>query len=145
MSEPTKICTSCYKHVPLSGFYARNTSPDGLRHDCKECTKTRNRAYYKNRDVVQRQRSLLDSHLRRRYGIDLVLYEVMVGSRGGRCDICDQVPAETNRNNMRLHVDHDHATERVRGLLCGPCNRALGLMRDDPALLRGAASYLEES
>lgn len=52
------------------------------------------------------------------------------------CAICGGKPDT-------LHLDHDHETEDIRDFLCGPCNRALGLMQDDPARLRAAADYLE--
>lgn len=52
------------------------------------------------------------------------------------CAICEEVPDT-------LHLDHDHGTEEIRDFLCGPCNRALGLMQDSPSRLRAAADYLE--
>ena len=39
-------------------------------------------------------------------------------------------------------VDHSHATGKVRGLLCRPCNFSLGFMRDDPRLTAAATEYL---
>lgn len=52
------------------------------------------------------------------------------------CQICGKI-------NPILHLDHDHKSGRIRGVLCHQCNRALGFFKDDPQLLRKAADYLE--
>ena len=70
------------------------------------------------------------------YGISLADYEVMFERQGGACAIC-------KRTGLTLCVDHCHLTGEVRGLLCVQCNSALGFCRDDPALLRAAAEYLQ--
>ena len=67
-------------------------------------------------------------------------FEKIEAAQGGVCAICGRPP----KYGMRLHVDHDHKTGLVRGLLCWPCNRALQAFRDDVARLRAAAAYLEE-
>lgn len=62
----------------------------------------------------------------------------MLEEQGGLCAICGnplEVPC----------VDHDHETNQVRGLLCNPCNRGLGLFKDKPETLRSAAAYIEKS
>lgn len=66
-------------------------------------------------------------------------FDRMVEEQQGKCLICRQAPEDTNE----LQVDHDHATEEIRGLLCHKCNKALGLLGDDPATIRRAATYLE--
>ena len=57
-----------------------------------------------------------------------------------RADQCCEICGSTER----LMVDHDHTTMVVRGVLCGWCNTALGMMKDDPVRLRKAAEYLEK-
>lgn len=74
----------------------------------------------------------------RQQGIDVEAAEALFADSDGSCPLCGRTPTH------RLHVDHDHGTGRVRGLLCGSCNRAIGLMGDDPARLRAAADYLEK-
>lgn len=41
-----------------------------------------------------------------------------------------------------MHIDHDHRTGKVRGILCQACNLGLGKFRDDPALIKSAIRYL---
>ena len=65
-------------------------------------------------------------------------YEAMLVRQGGVCAICKGKPT-----GERLAIDHVHGTKRVRGLLCGSCNRGLGLFKDDPVRLAVAIEYLK--
>jgi len=84
-----------------------------------------------------------------RFGITLEGFVRLLDAQGGVCAIC----SGTNPNGNALSVDHDHACcpgdrscgRCIRGLLCSPCNFAVGMMRDEPARLRVAANYLERS
>ena len=80
----------------------------------------------------------------RRYGITPDQFDAMLSSQGGRCAICRKQPRGDWRNNKFLHVDHNHTTGRVRGLLCPECNTSIGKMNDSPEQLRRAAAYLED-
>ncbi len=83
-------------------------------------------------------------HALRRYGLDTEGFASMVQSQEGRCAICRRLPAEVcSQLSENLCVDHDHATGRVRALLCSECNTGLGKFSDDPARLRAGADYLE--
>lgn len=78
-------------------------------------------------------------YLRRKYGITLEEYDALLQQQGGTCAICRRPP----RDDISLHVDHDHETGARRGLLCFRCNNSLGDLEDDPDLLRRAAAYLD--
>ena len=73
------------------------------------------------------------------YGITPERYDEMVQQQGGVCAICRKPPSR-----RRLHIDHDHYTGRVRGLLCNTCNVWLGRIDDDPSRVRNALEYLRE-
>lgn len=85
--------------------------------------------------------------MKSKYNVTQAQYEAMLDSQGGGCAICRN-PAGVGR---ALGLDHDHTCcgenrscgKCIRGLLCSACNQAIGMMRDDPALLRAAADYLE--
>jgi DNA-binding CsgD family transcriptional regulator len=80
-------------------------------------------------------------NLRRKYGLTVDVYTAMVDTQQGACAICRVAfGAEVGR---RPHVDHDHSTGAVRGILCFRCNTAIGKLRDDPALLANAIAYLQ--
>lgn len=81
------------------------------------------------------RRTLESKRLKNLYGITLKDYERMYESQKGRCMICYS-------HKEKLHVDHCHETNRVRGLLCGTCNRGLGMFKDNFYYLDRAAEYL---
>jgi hypothetical protein len=79
--------------------------------------------------------------LRAKYGMSMDDYAALIAKQKGVCAICGQPP----NGKGALHVDHDHATGAIRGLLCLTCNAGLGSFRDDPALLGRAVRYLRRA
>ena len=77
-------------------------------------------------------------HVKHRYGITAAEYAALLAAQGGRCAVCHATEAPTHWRNG-LCVDHDHATGRVRGLLCNACNLAAGFVRSE----RGALALAE--
>ena len=71
-------------------------------------------------------------------GIDDAAYAALLEQQGGGCAVCGNKPRK-----RRLHVDHDHRTGAVRGLLCFTCNHYLLGRYATPGKLRAAADYLE--
>ena len=103
--------------------------------------------YYKKHRLRDR-----DRHLRKKFGISLMQYQVLLAAQDGRCALCgtgDSGAGGRRRNNgdarkigSGFAVDHDHTTGRVRALLCRSCNTVLGLFEDNPHLFSKAAAYL---
>jgi hypothetical protein len=150
---------------PLEDFYRMATMRDGHRHDCKACNLEAKRqryladpavvkarvkrwqqenperlnAYRRARrlepEVKERERA---GHLKRKYGMTIEQYLAMLAAQGGGCFICTRPP----REDSSLHVDHDHSTGTVRGILCFACNNALADFQEDTQLLRKAIDYL---
>lgn len=91
-------------------------TPEQRDHSAREATR---RWRAKNPDKYR------DQHLLRHYGIDEAEYQRMLEAQGGVCAVCGRPPRHRNSAGVtqRLHVDHDHATGKVRGLLCLTCNR----------------------
>ncbi|HEY6432137.1 MAG TPA: endonuclease VII domain-containing protein [Acetobacteraceae bacterium] len=141
-------CRECRRKLPLSEFHELSTTFLGHRTVCKECTSERAMAWADaNPDRV------LDTRLRKKFGIALEQYTALLAEQGGVCAICGEPPAIVNyrqsrrqgrQTRPRLVVDHDHATGKVRGLLCVHCNRGIGFLKDNPDIVRFALKYLEE-
>jgi hypothetical protein len=155
-----KWCPACRQLLPVSEFHKNKRTWDGLYDRCKACNAevvaANNRERSKDPEWRERKnqrardwreanqgenlkRSYKDYNLRQLYGITLERFETMLAGQGGRCAIC----RKPFPSALDTHVDHDHATGRVRGILCSACNNGLGRFRDNPAVLRRAASYLE--
>jgi hypothetical protein len=81
------------------------------------------------------------NRMKREYGITPDEYDARLQEQVMRCAICSQPFGDS----LSPHVDHDHRTGVFRGVLCGSCNRAIGLMGDDPDRLLAASAYLLEA
>jgi hypothetical protein len=125
-----KRCKDCNEEKDLSEFSRNGNS---IYNSCKACRSRYNSQYHHTHYDKVKQR---DVNLRNNYGISLAEYEAMFQVQAGRCGICQNA-------FPKLHVDHDHETNQVRGLLCGNCNRMIGQARHDEAILVNAIRYLE--
>jgi Recombination endonuclease VII len=157
-----KRCKKCGETKPLAEFHKATDMKDGYRSECKTCARAIRRAWYAaNREKAiadvrrwqqenkehlheyrrgyrkRRKAEDRDGHLRRTFGITQADYEALLARQGGGCAICGRTPGK-----VALHVDHDHETGDIRGLLCVGCNNALGQFHDDPGLLAIAADYV---
>lgn len=84
-----------------------------------------------------------ERELRKSFGIGIDDYNATLEAQGGVCAICER-PERAMRGGEPIHLaqDHDHATMKNRGILCGNCNKALGKFEDNPDFLRNAIVYL---
>ena len=140
---PTKICTKCGEKKFIRGFYKRSSR-------CKQCTLSMQKEFrHKNRERYNirartyhhgnkdRQRN---GKLKRLYGLTLEQKQKLYIFQNGCCGICYS-PVEFNK----ICVDHDHATKKIRGLLCHKCNLATGLFNNSPGILATAKIYLQKA
>jgi hypothetical protein len=163
-----RVCSRCREPKWLGAFRAR--SRGGLDSYCWECRKAVNREgyarnrvkraasnaarykanreryryrAYQSRWSKENRERVSTGHWRRglksRYGLTVADYERILAEQGGFCAICRR---DKLGRFKRFHVDHDHATGRVRGLLCPDCNLGLGKFADDPSRLQAALKYL---
>lgn len=109
------------------------------RTECQRCSDARKVKWARKRENGGLE-ILRRNHLRRLYGMTLEEFEAMLAAQGGRCAICSAT--EAGGKSGRWHVDHDHLTGSVRGILCHSCNVSIGHFKDDPMLLLAAAEYL---
>lgn len=132
-----RTCTKCNTAKPDNGFY-----PSVLKREsgwCKKCYVQHQRDWRKsNRD------KLLSNKRRYRTGVTWDQYGAMLKAQGGGCAICGEKESiKSKYGETALAVDHDHATGKLRGLLCSRCNRTLGAIEKNPHILQAMLAYLE--
>lgn len=150
--KPTAWCKGCYREWHRERYTPKDGADDAPRA-CSVCgasyrPKARRPSKFCSAKckAIDRKESGAEraAHLMRKFGITPDEYDAMLVRQNGGCAICGCRPDEqAARYTTFLHVDHDHVTGRVRGLLCAEHNLLLGRFNDDPALLRRAAEYLE--
>lgn len=118
-----KKCTGCNTVKETHCFSKAKLRSDGLQGECKDCS--RNRKY------------------KSRYGITYNTYLEMLDEQDDCCSICE-IHIDDYSLHSHFHIDHCHTTGAVRGLLCFPCNTAIGLLGDDPEKTDRATKYLNK-
>ena len=164
----TKICSACGQEKSVTAFYkdsgnrckdCHNKACTDWKKNNPESVKATSRRWYhaseENRRSASdkanewakrnRERASLNAFKRsllENYGLSYAEYERMFNEQGGLCKICKE---PSTRKSGRLDVDHCHETGQIRGLLCSPCNTAIGLLRENSELFAAALQYLEDA
>lgn len=150
-------CLECDETKSIEEFYPRRGhmkngryNQPGVRKICKSCSLKGTKQWAK--DNPERRRELDRKNQRTKgikytYGLTAERYNKMLADQENACAICKRTVAEISKEGKgkatHLHVDHDHKTGLVRGLLCQNCNIMLAHGRDNPDYLRSGAAYLE--
>ncbi len=154
IDDDGRQCVICGEYKPWGEFYTlARGGVRGHMSDCKACRRENvrlTRDPEKRKAVARRWREANPEKYRegqirvaaRRRGLDPDMVVAHFREHHGACDICGGKPANGDRRNSRLCIDHDHETGAFRGLLCSSCNIGIGKLQDDPAVLRAAIVYL---
>lgn len=141
MGTCIKTCPDCKKNETQTEFYTST-----VKH-CKlcwrACTKRWREAHRPQHLAISRKcwaKNKDQYNLSRKRG-GSSLYEKLLENQNGLCAICSQ--PEHSQRYKTLSVDHCHTSDKIRGLLCSSCNRALGLFKDNVANLQNAINYLK--
>ena len=140
----TKACTMCHKEKPLTEYRSRGGPQKHLlKSKCNECLyKEHKRWTEENPEKVREYRAKDPYTFKKRcarHGITPEEFWAIYEEQDGTCPVCDKaIDAEGSA------IDHNHETGDVRGILCKNCNRALGLLGDNPETMARAQAYLLE-
>jgi hypothetical protein len=128
----TKKCSKCGQTKPLSDFHSDQGTKDGRFAHCKACS-----CAYTRKWRLQHPQARRTEHLKKSFGLTVKAYDILFAAQNGACAVCQRAPCGT-----RLAVDHNHSTNKIRGLLCLACNTAIGSLNEDTARLARAIDYL---
>ena len=141
-----RVCSRCKQAKKINGFSIDRCSSDGLAYHCKKCQiKHSRQKYYRNHEQSKAyarewaknnpERSKYNS-IKSKYGLSKFEWDALLEASKGCCGICGEYFGH------QLCIDHNHETGTVRGLLCSPCNAALGFFKDNIESLNAAIDYL---
>jgi hypothetical protein len=138
ITEGDKRCPACGNTFPITTeFWYRNKyRADLCVAYCKKCYKGKMRSKPKGWFRAYT--------LKTKYNITEEAYAMYLESCENRCAICRKEFSQTSKTET-AHVDHDHTTGKIRGLLCRKCNTGLGLFCDSENLLLSAVEYLRKT
>jgi len=139
-----KTCNICREKKSISQFSKNKTRLDGYCLRCKTCYSLKNTGYRnknKQRNLIAFNHKNRMHSKKRDYGIlEYEIQEKMNQQRGG-CAICE---CDLGTLERQYHIDHNHNTNQVRGLLCSSCNTLLGAAKEQEKILFKAITYLND-
>lgn len=155
LSEGKQRCRTCRELKKLSEYRKSSNYRNGYTNSCIPCERDRRKTYYRdNREVMMRKHQewrkanpeyFLRRDLKRLYRISLEEYGALLRRQNNVCACCGSNEPGGRYDNDRFHVDHDHVTGAVRGLLCHKCNTGIGLLGDSTDGVMKALMYLIQS
>lgn len=138
----SRLCKVCDKVKSITEFHWTSPKHNYRRRTCKKCQHEQQMKLAKStpeRRLAKKRYSY--SYKLKEYGLTLVDFDAMMEAQQGRCRICDR-EFDSQVKPLQPHVDHCHATGKVRGILCFTCNTGLGKFNDNVEWLRAAVLYL---
>jgi hypothetical protein len=142
-----KVCTSCNLPKALDDFHRNCQRADGYLSKCKSCVKEYRKLHPLDNPKIYSGMLTKDPYYNRKknlkklYGITLEEFNEMLLLQDGVCKVCKNLQL----GKGDFHVDHDHKTGKIRGLLCHKCNVALGMVQDSIEILQSLISYLKDN
>ena len=158
-----KKCSTCKQFFELVAFSKDCFQSDGLDYRCRACKREKNKKRKSNPERIRELRHARAAVLRTRrkgadpekkrstrepfvrpdvYGLNLGRYNDILDAQRDCCAACGRGFRYESRHDTP-HIDHDHVTGAVRGLLCGGCNLAIGCLKDSALRALAAAHYLQ--
>lgn len=143
-------CARCKQEKQPEEMVQNHSTKSGFSSYCKPCAvrnsqESRIRGGWVRYVPIGRTEELRRKRLHRleiAHGLSRQEAETLAALRTeGSCAICGCAPARSGRWK-NLHIDHDHSTDKIRGLICTGCNRAIGFLDDDPGRAEALAYYL---
>jgi len=132
-----KKCYGCQVELPLDAFGSDKSQKSNKSNYCLKCRAEKQKAKRRARPHVDRYYRLM-----KKYGVTPEWYESKLKEQNGLCEICGT--DKPGGRGKDMHVDHNHTTNKVRGLLCSNCNTMLGLAKENLDILKLAMKYLEK-
>ena len=120
-----KTCSRCGITHPITHFCKRSDRPSGVQSKCKDCEREVRKQYYKPHEYARRKFKLSEED-----------YNTLMEHTN--CQVCGV-------HMDKKCIDHDHKTEKIRGVLCNNCNTSLGLLDDNKETLQNLIQYLEQA
>jgi len=120
-------CSKCRVWKLPEAFSKNKNQTTGLNYACRECMAAHTQKW----------------NLPAKYKITPEKFEQMLIEQNNSCACCGTQFDKNGKRMGRAHIDHNHQTGEVRGLLCGLCNMAAGKIKDSSALAQRLADYLK--